>query len=289
MWLAQDKVYALAEESNSGYTQASVNAPAPTAAPMLAAAGITLAFAGLVTSLVVTAVGVVLAIAGFTGWFREVLPREHREPVMVKRPVEAIAPVRVPVAHLRVGEQGHRARLPLEIYPYSAGIKGGIAGGFVMAALAVMHGIVLHGSPWYTINLLAATGMASLATASAATLATFNLKAFLVALTVHAIVSLLVGLLYGVLLPMLPRYPIVLAGIVAPLLWTGLLWSSLNVIDPVLNSRMEWGWFVLCQIAFGITAGIVVGRSEKIRTLQHLPFALRSGVEAAGLGSEDDQ
>jgi len=36
----------------------------------------------------------------------------------------------------------------------------------------------------------------------------------------------------------------------------------------------------LCQIAFGITAGIVVGRSEKIRTLQHLSFAIRSGVEA---------
>ena len=76
-----------------------------------------------------------------------------------------------------------------------------------------------------------------------------------------------------------PRYPIVLAGIVAPLLWTGLLWSTLNVIDPLLDARLDWGWFVVCQIAFGITAGIVVGRSEKIRTLQHLSFAVRSGVE----------
>jgi len=256
---------------------------------MLAAAGITLAFTGLITSFIVTAIGLVLAITGFVGWFREVLPHEHRETVMIATPVEKVAPVRTRVAHLLVGEQDHRARLPLEIYPYSAGIKGGIAGGFVMAALAVVHGVVLHGSPWYTINLLAAAGMPSLANASAAALATFNLQAFIVALLIHAVVSLLVGLLFGVLLPMLPGYPILLSGIVAPLLWTGLLWSSLNVIDPLLNSRVEWRWFVLCQIAFGITAGIVVARSEKIRTLQHLSFALRSGVEAARSDSEGQE
>jgi hypothetical protein len=254
--------------------------------PMLAAAGITLAFTGLVTSFVVTAVGLVLAAVGFVGWFREVLPREHREAIIAEKPPEVVAPVRTAVAHLRIGEQDHRARLPLEIYPYSAGIKGGIAGGFVMAAMATLHGIVLHGSPWYTINLLAAAGMSSLATASAASLAAFNPQAFMVALMIHAVVSLLVGLLYGVMLPMLPRYPVVLAGIVAPLLWTGLLWSSLNVIDPPLNARIEWGWFVLCQIGFGITAGIVVARSEKIRTLQHISFALRSGVEAPFQDSE---
>ncbi len=176
-----------------------------------------------------------MALVGFTGWFREVLPREHREKITGRETAEEDYASPLPVAHLRIGEEDHRARLPLEIYPYSAGIKGGIAGGFVMAAMRNVHGIVLHGSPWYTINLLAASGMASLATASAATLAAFNLQAFMVALMIHAVVSLLVGLLYGVLLPMLPRYPIVLAGIVAPLLWSGLLWSSLNVIDPLLN------------------------------------------------------
>ena len=77
-----------------------------------------------------------------------------------------------------VGEQGNRAILPLEIYPYSAGIKGGIAGGFVMAALAVIEGTLLHGSPWYTINILAATGMADLANANVATLSAFNAAGF---------------------------------------------------------------------------------------------------------------
>src|SRR5277367_6268566 len=139
----------------------------------------------------VTAVGLVLAISGFVGWFREVLPREHREAIVVEKPLEEAPLAHIPVAHLRAGEQDHRARLPLEIYPYSAGIKGGIAGGFVMAFLATVHSIVLHGSPWYTLNLLAAAAMPSLATASTATLATFNAQAFIVALIVHAIVSLL--------------------------------------------------------------------------------------------------
>ena len=270
----------MAEVFDSRGSQPTVEPPAPTGMPLLTAAGITLAFAGLVTTFLVTAIGLVLATAGFVGWFREVLPREHRIKVIVERPLEEPGPVRIPVMHLRVGEQGHRARLPLEIYPYSAGIKGGIAGGIVMAVLAAVHGAVLHDSPWYTINLLAAAAMPSLASASSATLASFNLHAFVVALLVHAFVSLLVGLLYGVLLPMLPSYPILLAGIVAPLLWTGLLWSTLNVIDPLLDARLDWGWFVVCQIGFGVTAGIVVGRSEKIRTLQHLSFAERSELEA---------
>jgi hypothetical protein len=272
----------MADVSNSQGSERRIESPAPTGMPMLAAAGVTLAFTGLVTSLVVSAIGLVLAVTGFVGWFREVLPREHREQIIATKPTEEVALVRIPVAHLRVGENDHRARLPLEIYPYSAGIKGGIAGGFVMAALAIVHGTILHGSPWYTVNLLAAAAMPSMASASAATLATFNLQAFMVALMLHAVVSLVVGLLYGVLLPMLPGYPILLAGIVAPLLWTGLLWSSVNVLNPLANTRIEWRWFLLSQIAFGVTAGIVVARSEKIRTLQHLSFALRSGVEAEG-------
>ena len=267
-----------------------IAAPAPTGMPLLAAAGIALALTGLVTSLVVSIIGVSLAIVGFSGWFREVLPKEHREEIAIEKPLvevlEELEEVPLPVRHMHPGEEDHRARLPLEIYPYSAGIKGGIAGGFVMAILALLQGIVLNGSPWYTVNLLAAAVMPSLATASTATLMAFSLNAFLIAILLHGIGSILVGLLYGVLLPMLPRYPTLLAGIVAPLIWTGLLWSSLDVIDPLLNQRVEWRWFLLNQIAFGITAGIVVARSEKIRTLQHLSFALRSGIEAP-MDSED--
>ena len=270
-------------ESRSGKIPKTIDVPAPTAWPMITALGLTMAFAGMVTSPVVSAVGVVLIIAGAVGWFGEVIPDEQRETVAVRAAEVAVAPVPVAVAQLEVGEQGHRALLPLEIYPYSAGIKGGIAGGFVMAALAAVHGLLLHGSPWYTINILAATGMANLANADVATLSAFNVHAFIMALIIHGVVSVLVGLLYGVLLPMLPRYPVFFGGLVAPLLWTGLLFATLRVINPVLDKRIEWRWFFLCQIGFGLTAGLVVARSERIRTFQHLPFVMRMGVEAPGV------
>jgi hypothetical protein len=250
---------------------------------MIFALGLTLSFAGLVTSITVSMVGFVLIVAGSVGWFREVLPVEHREAVRVEAAAPAIVPHEVGVDYLQVGELGNRAVLPLEIYPYSAGIKGGIAGGVAMGVLAVLQGIALHGSPWYTVNILAATAMANLANADTATLSSFIPEAFVVALIIHASASILVGLLYGVMLPMFPRYPALWAAIVAPLLWTGLLWSSLSVINPLLDARIEWRWFILCQIAFGAVAGFVVNLTERVHTMQHLPFAVRTGIEAPGL------
>ena len=257
-----------------------IEVPASTAWPMIMALGLMLAFAGLVTSVVTSAVGLVLFVSGAVGWFREVLPLEHRETVAVQPAPTPVTAHEVGVDYLRVGEMGNRAVLPLEIYPYSAGVRGGIAGGIAMAILAVVHGIALHGSPWYTINILAATAMANLANADTATLSSFIPEAFFAALAIHAIASILVGLLYGVMLPMFPRYPALWAAIVAPLLWTGLLWSSLSVINPVLDARIEWRWFILCQIAFGAVAGFVVNLTERVHTLQHVPFAIRSGIEA---------
>jgi hypothetical protein len=263
--------------------------PAPTGWPMIMALGLTLVFAGLVTNVAVSMVGLILFWSGAVGWFREVLPLQHTEAVRVEAVAEAIVPAKIGVDYLDVGELGNRAILPLQIYPYSAGIKGGIAGGVVMAALAVLQGLARHGSPWYTVNILAATAMARLANADTATLSSFIPQAFLIALIIHASASLLVGLLYGVMLPMFPRYPALWAAIVAPLLWTGLLWASLSVINPVLEARIEWGWFILCQIAFGAVAGFVVNLTEQVHTLQHVPFAVRTGIETPGLvqGGED--
>src|SRR5258708_26433402 len=96
-----------------------IAAPAPTAWPMIFALGLTLAFAGLVTNVAVSMVGFILTIAGAVGWFREVLPVEHREPVRIEPVVEAIVPAKIGVDYLQVGELGNRAVLPLEIYPYS--------------------------------------------------------------------------------------------------------------------------------------------------------------------------
>ncbi len=255
-----------------------IHVPAPTAAPLVTAFGVTLLLAGLVTSAIVSAVGVVCFVVGAVGWFREVLPHEHEEE-MALEPAVTIAPSPHPVQRLAAGVSRHRARLPVEVYPYSAGIKGGIAGGIAMAVLAVVHGLLAHRSPWYTINLLAAAGSSAMTNAPEAALSQFDAQALVLAFVIHAVLSILVGLLYGALLPMFPSHPAFWGGLIAPLMWTGLIAAALDVINPALNARIEWGWFVATQIAFGLVAGLVVARSSRIATFQHASLAVRSGIE----------
>ena len=259
--------------------------PAPTAWPIVLAFGITLLFAGLVTSVSISVLGAVLSVAGTVGWFLEVLPHEAHESVPIFREMPAVVTARRRVNRFEIASESPRAWLPLEIYPVSAGIKGGLAGSVAMAFCAMLYGLVSQRSVWYPINLLAAGFFPNAVTASTQVLAAFHRDAFLIAVAIHLITSLVVGLLYGVTLPMLPRRPILLGGIVAPLFWSGLLYGSLDIINPVLNAHIDWRWFVLSQIAFGIVAGIVVARQERIRTWQQLPLAVRAGIEAPGVMS----
>jgi hypothetical protein len=258
--------------------------PAPTAWPIALAFGITLLFAGLLTSEAISILGAIVAIAGAVGWFRDVLPHEAHELVPVVPQVIEVTTTRREVARIGIALELRRAFLPLEIYPISAGIKGGLAGSVAMAGVAMLYGILSRTSIWYPINLLAAGFFP--ATTNTALIAAFHLRALLIAIPIHLLTSLLVGLLYGAMLPMLPRHPVLLGGFIAPILWSGLIHSILGIVNPVLNQRIDWVWFVASQFAFGIVAGVVVSWQGRIRTLQQLPLAFRSGMEASGMKDE---
>jgi len=261
-----------------------IELPAPTAWPMVLALGITLAFAGLVTHAAVSWVGIVLTLVAAVGWWREVLPEQRLEQITlraVELPTQAVMPVRPAVERASIGEGAHRTRVPVEVQPYSAGIKGGVVGGVVMAVLALAYGLVVQRSLWYPINLLSAVVIPSLGQATIAELRAFNLQAFVIGTVVHGVTSVLVGLLYAVILPMLPRRHMLWGGLVAPLMWTGLLWAVLGIINPTLNARVDWLWFVVSQIGFGIAVGVVVARAEPLATMQSWPLAARAGVEAS--------
>ena len=271
------------------YDSGTLELPAPTAWPLVLALGITLVFSGLVTSESVSVLGGVLVIAGAVGWFRNVLPHEAHESVPVIPEEPAIATTRRDVARLEIANQPKRAWLPIEIYPVSAGIKGGLAGSVVMAGLAMLYGLISGNGIWYPVNLLVAGFFPGAVHATTVQIAEFRMSALLLAIPIHLITSLLVGLLYGVMLAMFPRRPIFLGGLVAPIMWSGLLYTTLDIVNPVMNQRIDWLWFVLSQVGFGVAAGLVVSRQQRIRTYQGLPFAVRAGIEAPGVMREKDQ
>jgi len=262
---------------------AEIELPAPTAWPIVLGFGLTLLFAGLLTDVSVSVLGAVLSIAGSIGWFREVFPHEREELVEVVPEDASIVTERRRVERIHVDEAIVRAWLPLETYPISAGVKGGWAGSVAMAVLACVYGLVKTGSIWYPINLLAAGIYTQSVNLEPAQLNAFHAGPFVVALILHGLVSTLVGLLYGAMLPMFSRRPILLGGLIAPVLWSGLLYSILGLLNPVLESHINWFWFMASQIGFGVVAGLVVMRQSRVPTRENLPFAVRAGIEAPGM------
>jgi hypothetical protein len=271
------------EQSSEGRgTPREIEVPAPTAWPFVLAFGSTLLFAGLVTSSSVSLLGAVLALAGSIGWFREVLPREHEETVRVKAEEIRITTERRAVERVSLPAY-QRVWLPVHTYPVSAGVKGGLAGGVAMAVLACAYGVLKAHSIWYPINLLAASAYAESLRMGPAQLYSFHADSFAIALGLHALVSTLVGLLYGAMLPMFPRRPIVLGGLIAPALWSALIYTILGLLNPLLASHIDWPWFIASQIGFGVVAGLVVVRQSRMLTRENLSFAIRAGIEAPGM------
>lgn len=263
-------------------TPREIEVPAPTTWPFVLAFGLALLFAGLVTSASVSVLGAVLALAGCVGWFGEVLPHEHEvtEPVIpeeIRITTERRFVERIPIADQL------RAWLPIKTYPVSAGVKGGLAGSVAMAVLACAYGVFKAGSIWYPINLLAAVVYGESLRLGPAALYSFHIESFAIALGLHLLVSTLVGLLYGAMIPMFARHPIILGGLIAPVLWSALLYTILGLLNPLLASHIAWPWFIASQVAFGIVAGLVVVRQSPMPTHENLTFAVRAGIEAPGI------
>jgi hypothetical protein len=260
-----------------------IEVPAPTAWPFVLAVGFTLLFAGLLTSVSVSVLGAVLALAGCAGWFKEVFPRQHEEVVPIVAEDLRVFTERPVVERLPIATDQVRAWLPVQTYPISAGVKGGLAGSVAMAVLACAYGVLKARSIWYPINLLAAAVYYQSLKMGPAQLYSFHLDSFLIALGLHALVSTLVGVLYGAMLPMFARRPIVLGGLIAPVLWSGLIYAMLGLLNPLLESHIDWYWFVASQVGFGLVAGLVVVRQSRMLTRENVPFAMRAGVEAPGI------
>ncbi len=275
-------------EKHKSEASNTIEVPAPTTWPFVTSFGLALLFAGLVTSLAISVVGLVVILFGAVGWFRDVLPMPKEELVaLATTPEPVFVRSTRKVDHLQAGAKGHRVYIPVRVHPYSAGLLGGALGGVGMAIIACLYGLIAQGSLWYPVNLLAAAALPSLANAGPTELKAFHLSGFVVALLTHGIISLLVGLLYAAILPMMPsRFTAFWGSFLAPVLWTALVASTLHLTNPALNARIAWGWFIASQVAFGLITGFIVAHSKEVETAQSWPLAARAGVEAPGVMPE---
>lgn len=278
----------MSSEDSKGMSQeqrhAHIQMPAPTFWPMVMAFGLTLLFAGMVTHWVISVIGAIILSRAVIGWWHNVIPHEEHETVAVEealRPAPIVAGARS-VVRLKLGEGGHRVRVPERIHPYSSGLWGGLAGGAAMAALACLYGLVAQHSIWFPVNLLAGAVIPDMGTESIEQLRSFNGLAFGAALVGHGCISIMVGVLYAVMLPMFPKYAVVWFGIISPLFWSGMVATILSVVDPAMNDRISWPWFVVAQLGFGLVGGYVIARSTSIRTMQSWSLAERAFLETPG-------
>ena len=118
--------------------------------PIVTAFGLTLFLAAFVTDITFAIAGIIAVLPegsdGAWTFFRilstsrcRCVQREHPEPIRTAGRVVRI---------LDVGKT-HRARIPVEVHPYTAGAFGGLVGAVVMAVLACLYGIFKYGSIWY--------------------------------------------------------------------------------------------------------------------------------------------
>jgi small basic protein len=176
---------------------------------------------------------------------------------------------------------GYRLRLPERVHPISAGIKGGLVGGLVMPLPAMIYGVLSGHGIWMPINLLAGMALPGVDELSVSELEQFRPTLFALGAGIHVTVSLILGLLYGVLMPTLPKVPKPLAwgALLMPLLWTAASFVALGVFNPSLRAGVDWPWFVVSQFIFGVVAALVFMRS---RQRSRITAGLQGGI-AGGL------
>lgn len=247
--------------------------PLPTSGPLWAGFGVTMVFAGLVTHWMVSLVGLISAAAGFIAWSLSCFPEESLEEL--PKGSEAVEPA----PQLTRKAHAERVLLPAEMHPYGSGVRGGLIGGVAMAIVAMAWGVLREGSLWLPINLLAGVFLPSVNAEDAQMLKTFQGGVFAVACGIHLVASVFIGLLYTVTLPMMPRRPLLMGGVLGPVLWTGILYATIGIVNPALERFISWPWFFVSQVAFGLVCGLVVARSRRIRTMATWSVAERLGLE----------
>jgi hypothetical protein len=239
----------------------SLEMPRPTAAPLVLVLGMTLLAAGVALGLGFLVVGAAVVVTGLAIWIGQLLPgRGHVHELTEARPLAVTAAAPGGVERLRPGMPGYRLRLPEDVHPISAGLKGGLVGGVLMLVPALLWGLFSGHGLWYPVNLLAGIVLPGIGQMSVPELEQFHTMLVVVALVVHVAMCMVIGIVFGVLLPTLPEIPrpIAWGGLLMPILWTGASYLAMQMVNAVLPGYVNWPWFIVSQLVFGITMPAVV-------------------------------
>jgi hypothetical protein len=263
-----------------------VETPRPTTAPVVLALGITLLVAGVALGTAFLVVGAVVVVAGLSIWIVQLLPgRGHvHESLLETEPPHSVIARPGGVEHLRSGMPGSRLRLPQDVHPISAGLKGGIGGGAAMPVPAILWGLLSGHGLWYPVNLLAGMLLPGVGRMTVPELERFNPTLLVAALIIHVAMSVVIGLIFGVLLPTLPAVPrpIAWGGLLMPIVWTGASYLAMSVVNPTLPGKVSWPWFLLSQLVFGITMpAVVLGAKHLPRVAAGVAGGLAGGAAMA--------
>lgn len=157
-----------------------------------------------------------------------------------------------------------QSALPTEVYPYQAGIVGGLLGGAAMAFVGLIAGVVIGRGIWYPINLLAAMGLRSFQTMSPEQLSQFSSSGLFVGIILHFTISVVFGLIFAILLPNFPGHPLVWS-----LIGGGVLWVFADVVlllplNPIMAQLVDVPSFIIAHVVYTIILGLWVSRYEKV-------------------------
>jgi hypothetical protein len=252
--------------------QESVQMPRPTAAPLVLALGMAILAAGVPLGTGFLVVGALVLVVGLAIWVAQLLPGRGHVHESLAEPAHRPQPVTgAPggVERLEQGMPGYRLRLPIKVHPISAGLKGGLVGCVVMPVPAVLWSLLSGHGFWYPVNLLAGMVLPGVGNMDAAELQQLHGTLLLVGVVIHVTISVVFGLIYGVLLPTLPSVPrpIAWGGLLMPIAWTGASYLAMNVVNPALPGKVSWPWFFVSQFIFGITMPAVVLGAKRLHAV----------------------
>lgn len=177
-------------------------------------------------------------------------------------------------------EHDERLGYPQKVYPLTSGIIGGLLGGAAMVVPALAYGVLSGKGLWYPINLIAGA-VVNLQGVPADQLGAFNPLWFAIALVIHVLVSLTLGVLFVLLLPTLPGLPALWAIVIGPLLWLGATAVLLPIINPAMSERLDWISFMIANVVYSLVMGLWVGYTPRVpareayRPAFHLPTFLK--------------